>query len=123
MPGIIKSDGTLVPQSAATAAAFNFDDLTVRAERYLDEVRQQAAQILAQASRDATRLREEARVQGRRDAVAEAERSMHARLDQQLERQSRPFSRRSLKFSTSGRAGSAIGNKTWCSLPRQLPNA
>lgn len=47
------------------AAAFNFDDMAVRADQYLDQVRTQAAKIVLKAQEQAAALRQQAECEGR----------------------------------------------------------
>lgn len=68
---VIKASGTA---RATDGVAFNFDDMTVRANEYLDEVRKQAGEILARAEQDAIAIRQQAEEQGRAAAVEAAER-------------------------------------------------
>lgn len=84
MAGILKSQGTRTSHAAARAAAFNFEDMTAKAEEYLQHVRQQAEQIVARANAEAEQVRQGARRDGHRDAVAQAERSMQNKVQKQL---------------------------------------
>jgi flagellar assembly protein FliH len=78
-----------VIKSAATArhpsaAAFNFDDLATQGERYLSEIRTQAAKILADANREANAIRAQAEVQGQQAAVAAAEKILDEKVSKQM---------------------------------------
>jgi len=83
MAGIIKAGQH--PQGVdAQHVAFNFDDLTGKAQQYLDGVRAEAQQIIDEAKKAATQLRDQARRQGQKDAVQTAEKNIRADLDRQL---------------------------------------
>ena len=78
-----------VIKSAATArhpsaSAFNFDDLATQGERYLSEIRAQAAKILADANREANAIRAQAEVQGQQAAVAAAEKILDEKVSKQM---------------------------------------
>jgi flagellar assembly protein FliH len=85
MAGIIKSgrleDGPSVPQ----VAAFNFEDMSRKADTYLDTVRRQAAQILRQAKEQATIIEQQARQQGRQEAMQEATQVARTHVEQQMQ--------------------------------------
>jgi flagellar biosynthesis/type III secretory pathway protein FliH len=80
MSTIIKASG---PTPALDAGAFNFDDLGGRAKAYLEEVRRQAAEILAQAQQDAIDIRRRAEEQGQTAALEAAERLCEEKLARQ----------------------------------------
>lgn len=65
--------------------ALNLEDLAHRADGYLQKVRAQAEQIVAQAARDAAALRQAAEAAGRQAAAEAAEKSVEQRLARQLE--------------------------------------
>jgi flagellar assembly protein FliH len=76
MPTIIRA----TDQNMATAGvAFNFDDMTGQAKKYLDEVRKDAAKIVVKAQQEAAAVRTQAQAQGRQAALAE--------VDQMIQRQ------------------------------------
>ena len=62
------------------AAAFNFDDLGTQADRYLTEIRAQAAKILADANREANAIRAQAEQQGRQAAIDAAEKVLDEKV-------------------------------------------
>ncbi len=64
--------------------AFNFDDLATKAGQYLDQVRAEAAKIVAEARQEAIRLKQKAEAEGRREGLAAVERMTEERLAQQL---------------------------------------
>ena len=84
MAGIIKAG--ILDRTAATlqSAAFNFADMSERANDYLTVVRQQAEQILQQAKAEAAQIAAAAKAQGQQAAFQEARQSLGATLDQQL---------------------------------------
>ena len=61
-------------------AALNFDDLQVRAGRYLDQVRTQAAEIVAEANDQAEAIRRQAAEQGRRAAMEDVAQMVTAQV-------------------------------------------
>src|SRR5687767_1137331 len=85
MAGIIKSgrleDGPNVPQ----VAAFNFEDMSRKADTYFEKVRQQAAQILVQAKEQASDIEKHARQQGRHEALREAEQIARTHVEQRMQ--------------------------------------
>jgi len=52
--------------AAVQTPAFNFDDMAVRANQYLDEIRTEAVAILTKAKEEAEAVRSEAEVEGRK---------------------------------------------------------
>ncbi|HRX81573.1 MAG TPA: FliH/SctL family protein [Pirellulaceae bacterium] len=84
MAGIIKAGKVDRPASSLQSAAFNFEDMSERANDYLAVVRRQAEQILQNAKAEASQVAEIAKAQGREAALQEAQRSLTATLDQQL---------------------------------------
>ena len=64
--------------------AFNFDDMTDKAQQYLKSVRAEAARIVDQARKEAEQVRQQAQVEGRRAGQAEIERFVEKQLGQQL---------------------------------------
>lgn len=59
---------------------FNFDDVTAKAQQYLDEVRAEAARIVAEAQTEADKIREQARAEGRRAGYEESEQIIEKQL-------------------------------------------
>ena len=64
----------------ASRVAFNFDDLAVQAQAYLDKVRAEAAAIVAQAKREAAAVRAQAEQQGREAAWQKVEEIVRKQL-------------------------------------------
>ncbi len=81
MAGIIKSIG---PLRSADGATFNFDDMAAKASQYLEQVRAEAAQILAQAGKDAVAIRTRAEHEGKVAAQKAAEQMAEQRVAQQI---------------------------------------
>ncbi len=85
MPAIIKAADR---NSAVQGVAFNFDDMTQRANRYLEKVRAEAAQILLQARKQAQQeaetIRRQAEMEGRQAGQAAIEETVKKQLAQQL---------------------------------------
>jgi flagellar assembly protein FliH len=77
---VIKSASARQPH----AAAFNFDDLGSQADRYLNEIRAQAAKILADANREANAIRAQAEQQGRQAAIDAAEKVLDEKVGKQM---------------------------------------
>ncbi len=84
MAGIIKANGTKSGDRGVQSAAFNFHDMSDRANAYLENVRRQAAQIVAQAQEEAAQVRRQAEEQGHQAAVQVAQRTLLVELDKQL---------------------------------------
>ena len=82
MASIIKASG---PSRPADGGAFNLVDLSDKAERWLDQVRREAADILARAEKDAATLRAKAAEQGKQAALQAAERVLDEKVTKQLE--------------------------------------
>ena len=55
--------------SATHGVAFNFEDMSAQADRYLGKIRGEAAKIVAKAQKDAEAIRKNAEAQGRQAAV------------------------------------------------------
>ena len=84
MAGIIKAGKLDSTATSVQSVAFNFEDMSHRANDYLTVVRQQAEQILHNAKAEAAQIAANARAEGRQAALAEAQQSLGATLDQQL---------------------------------------
>ncbi len=84
MAGIIKSGTLLDDERGTRSVEFNFEDMSQRAARYLDTVRGQAEQILADAKQQAQEITAEAKQAGEQAAQIEAERRAQAKLDEDL---------------------------------------
>lgn len=85
MSTIIKPNGAAGEDQAVRCAAFNFDDLAEKGNRYLAEVRRQAEAILSQAKEEAARLRQQAAEQGRTEAAKAAQQQAAAKAQKDLE--------------------------------------
>ena len=84
MAGIIKSGKFDKSATALHSVAFNFEDMSERANDYLAVVRRQAEQILHDAKSQAAQIAAAAKAEGRQAALKEAQQSLGATLDQQL---------------------------------------
>ncbi len=67
------------------SVAFNFEDIAVKASQYLDTVRSQAEQILADAKQRASEITALAKDAGRKEALAEATQIVERKLDKSLD--------------------------------------
>jgi flagellar assembly protein FliH len=85
MAGIIKANAAKSGERGVQGAAFNFHDMSDRANAYLENVRRQAAQIVAQAQEEAAQVRRQAEEDGRQAAEQAAQRTVLAQLDKQLQ--------------------------------------
>ncbi|NUQ62434.1 MAG: hypothetical protein HUU20_08090 [Pirellulales bacterium] len=65
-------------------AAFNFDDMAVKAGHYLDKVRAEAAEVIAKARQEAAVIRQRAEADGRQAGQKSFEQSVQKQLAQQL---------------------------------------
>ncbi len=81
MASIIKSSG---PLRGADGATFNFDDMAAKAGAYLEQMRTQAAQILAQAGQDAMAIRARAEQEGKAAAMQSMQQTVDQRVAQQM---------------------------------------
>lgn len=81
MATIIKASGPIRPDDGAS---FNFDDLGVRADAYLDTIRLEAGGILAKARKDAEAVRRQAEEDGRQAAIKAVEKIMEEKVGKQL---------------------------------------
>lgn len=72
-------------QRGIQQVAFNFEDLSERAETYLGQVRGQAEQILKQAQVDAQSIRQRAEQEGRRAAESAVDQLVEQKIARQLE--------------------------------------
>lgn len=84
MAGIIKAGRQTGEDRDTQSVAFNFDDMTVAADRYLEKIRRDAAQLVAAANQQAEQLRRQAQQEGRKLAVQQAEKEVTERIRQQL---------------------------------------
>jgi flagellar assembly protein FliH len=81
MPTVIKSGDSM---RGIQSIAFNFEDISRRADRYLEEVRGQAAVILRQAQQEAEAVRRRAEEEGRQAAMRAVERVLEEKVGRQL---------------------------------------
>ena len=89
MAGIIKANGSSTPSGSASDVAFNFDDLTTKAQDYLEGVRAEGTRLIEEAKQQAEQVRQQAEVAGRaaaeESARKNAEATALASLDQRLQ--------------------------------------
>ncbi len=77
MPTIIRA----TDQNMGTAGvAFNFDDMAGQAQKYLEQVRLDAAKIVVKAQQEAATVRAQAQAQGRQAALAEVDQMIARQL-------------------------------------------
>ncbi len=72
MATVIKSGQQRQNNHAPKSVAFNFDDMAVKAEEYLGKIRQQAGLIVSEAHEQARKIKEQASVDGRQQAIEQA---------------------------------------------------
>jgi len=82
MPTIIKATDR---NAGVHGVAFNLDDMAAQAGKYLDKVRAEAAQIVADARQQSQALQAQAQAQGREAGRREVEEMVRSQLGQQLE--------------------------------------
>ena len=82
MAGIIKVGQRTSPAAAPASPAYQFDDV---ADAYLGRVRNEAAEIIAQARAEAARLKARAMEEGKAEALKAVEASLRKRIDQQTQ--------------------------------------
>jgi flagellar assembly protein FliH len=66
--------------SATHSAAFNFEDMSVQADRYLSKIRSEAARIVVKAQQEAESIRKTAEIQGRQSALQAVEEIVRKQL-------------------------------------------
>ena len=82
MAGIIKVGQRIAPAASAATAAYQFDDM---GQAYLDRVRGEAAEIIAEARAEAARLKVQAASDGKQAALQAVEASLRSRIEQQTQ--------------------------------------
>lgn len=87
MAGIIKSTAAPTERAGVGVVAFNFDDMTGKAHAYLQQVKAEAAQIVAKAQQEAAQICKQAQEQGAKGASDAAEKNVHTRVDAQVKQQ------------------------------------
>ncbi len=81
MATVIKSGDS---STARETVPFNFEDLTARAQKYLEAIRGEASKIIAAAHREAAKIRKRAEEEGRLAARYELEKIAAADLERKL---------------------------------------
>jgi len=84
MSGIIKASVAHETSRARQTVAFNFDDVTVKANEYLAKIRAEANQIIADAQRQAAETKKKAEQDGKQAAMQAAERVLDEKVGQQM---------------------------------------
>lgn len=64
--------------------AFNFDDMTAKAQERLDKIRNEAAEIVVRARAEADQIRSQAQAEGRQAGLEEVDRIVQKQLSGQL---------------------------------------
>lgn len=64
--------------------AFNFDDMTAKAQKRLDKIRNEAAEIVVRARAEADQIRSQAQAEGRQAGLEEVDRIVQKQLSGQL---------------------------------------
>ena len=72
------------PTRTARGVAFNYEDVTAKAKQYLNEVRAEAARIVAEAQQEADQIRRQARDEGYRAGSEEIDRTVQDRLAERV---------------------------------------
>jgi flagellar assembly protein FliH len=85
MAGIIKAGVKREDRIDPRIAVFNLDDLSHKAQRYLDQFRAEAAKILQAAHIQADQIRQKAIEEGRLQARKDAEKNLEAELKRRSE--------------------------------------
>jgi flagellar assembly protein FliH len=85
MAGVIKAGVKREDRGDARVAAFNLDDLSHKAQRYLDQFRAEAAKILQAAQVQADQIRQKATEEGRLQARKDAEKNLENELKRRSE--------------------------------------
>lgn len=85
MASILKESQLQQSGDVTRLVAFNIDDVQLRAQNYLDEVRKQAAEILVQARNEADTVRAAARTAGLADAQKQVAQQVEDRARQLTE--------------------------------------
>jgi flagellar assembly protein FliH len=81
MATVIKASG---PIRGIDGALFNLDDMSGKANQYLDQIRLQAAKIVQQAQHDADAIRKRAEADGQKAALQAVERITEDKVSKQM---------------------------------------
>lgn len=82
MSSIIKAGGTA---REIQGVAFNFEDMSQQANKYLDGIRAQAAEIVAKAHKEAAAVRSKAEDEGRQAAMRAVEKVLDDKVGKRME--------------------------------------
>jgi flagellar assembly protein FliH len=83
MAGIIKA-GQIRDVNGTPAVAFNFSDMSQRAEQFIEETQAKAKALISAAEADAKQIRKAAMERGKQDAVDQAIQASQTQINQQL---------------------------------------
>jgi flagellar assembly protein FliH len=81
MASVIKASPST---SAIQQIAFNFEDLTLQASKYLEQTRIQAAQIVVEAQKQADLIKAKSQEEGRKSAQVAAEKTLDEKVGQRM---------------------------------------
>ena len=84
MSSVIRRKTIETKNRVVSGEQFNYQDLEQQADAYLESVKRQAAELLANAQQESAAIREEARREGWEEAKRAAEEAALARVDEQL---------------------------------------
>lgn len=84
MSSVIKTDGSRGPALGSHAVPFALDDVEEKASHYLEQIRGQAAQIIATAQNEAQAIRAQATQDGRQEALKQAQKQANQQVQQQV---------------------------------------
>jgi flagellar assembly protein FliH len=77
MPTVLRATDS---HMTTAGVAFNFDDMANHANKYLDQIRAEAAKIVAKAQQEAAAIRQRAQADGRQAALNEVEQLIQKQL-------------------------------------------
>lgn len=84
MAGIIKAGQLEAHTADLSRVAFDFGDISVRADEYLNKVRDQAKELLVKARAEADEIRLRAEQEGKQGAIKQAEANLRSELEERL---------------------------------------
>ncbi|EAQ82022.1 FliH/SctL family protein [Blastopirellula marina] len=80
---VIKAEQLLREDHDFSAVAFNFEDVTDRAQGELAKIKQYAAKLIQEAQQEAAKIRQQAAAAGQGDATQKAQQTLKTQVDQQ----------------------------------------
>jgi flagellar assembly protein FliH len=81
MASVIKASG---PVHAADGMSFNFDDMTVKANQYLEQVKIEAGKIVVAAKQEAAAIKSKAEAEGKQAAQKAVEKILDEKIHKQM---------------------------------------